>query len=45
MDVLFIGISNRAPTQALRHRSDELGQAYFPMPEEQKRLRYSPGVS
>jgi hypothetical protein len=40
-----LGHRNRAPTQALRHRSDELGQAYFSMPEERKRLRYSPGVS
>jgi len=40
-----LGHRNRAPTQALRHRSDELGQAYFSMPEERKRLRYSPGVT
>ena len=45
MDVFFMGHRNRAPTEALRHCSDELGQTYFPMPDERKRLRYSPGVS
>jgi hypothetical protein len=40
-----MGYPNRGPAEALRHRSDELGQAYFSMPEERKRLRYSPGVT